>query len=64
MYLAVVVTKLVEWSSEDIRGPRFESSHSQNLYLTLFSVNGIESTKIKEKEAVNGLFFLKKCKWI
>ena len=33
--------------SSNTRGPRFESSHRQNLYWTLFSVNCIEKTKIK-----------------
>ena len=42
------------------RGPRFESSHRQNLYCTFFTINCIEKTKIKKKEAGNGPFFLKK----
>ena len=35
------------------RGPRFESSHWQNLYWALFTVSCIEN---KEKEAGNWLF--------
>ena len=42
------------------RGPKFESKHRQNIYWTFFTVNCIERTKIKIKEAVNGQLFLKK----
>ena len=35
--------------ASDIRRPRFESSHRQNLYWTLFTINCIEKTKIKKK---------------
>ena len=46
--------------ASDARGPRFVSSHRQTFILDiyLFSVNCIEKTKIKIKEAVNGPFFL------
>ena len=37
--------------ASDTRGPRFEFSHWQILYWTLFTVNCIEKTKIKKKEA-------------
>ena len=45
--------------ASDARGPRFVSSHRQTFILDiyLFSVNCIEKTKIKIKEAVNGPFF-------
>ena len=42
------------------RGPRFESSHQQNLYV--HSVNCIEKTKINKKEAGDGPFFKKEAK--
>ena len=35
--------------ASDTRGLRFESSHRQNLYWTLFTDNCIEKTKIKKK---------------
>ena len=35
--------------ASDSRGPRFESSHWQKLYLTLLTVNFIEKTEIKKK---------------
>ena len=44
--------------ASDTRGPQFQSSHWQNLYL-MFSVNCIKKTKIKNKEAENGPFFKK-----
>ena len=40
----------------DIRGPGFKSSHRQNLYSSLFTVNCIEKTKNKEKKAGNDPF--------
>ena len=42
--------------ASDTRGLRFESSHPQNLYWTLITVNCIEKTKIKKKEAGNSPF--------
>ena len=45
------------------RGPRFESSHRQKFIEHLFTVNCIEKTKIKKKEAGNGPFFFKKREW-
>ena len=45
--------------ASDTRGPRFESSHI--IYIEhSFSVNCIEKTKIKLKEAGNGPFFKKR----
>ena len=38
------------------RGPRFESRHRQK-FIVHFTVNCVERTKIKEKEAGNGPFF-------
>ena len=35
--------------ASDTRGPRFESFHLQNLYVTLLTVNCIEKKKIKKK---------------
>ena len=40
--------------ASDTRGPQFESSHWQNSLIYLFTVNCIEKTKIKKKEAGNG----------
>ena len=48
--------------ASDTRGPRFESSHRQNLYWTLFTVNCIEKTKIKKKRP--GMAHLKKIKML
>ena len=45
--------------ASDTRGPRFESSHRRN-FIHVFTINCIEKTKIKKKEAGNGPFFLKK----
>ena len=43
--------------ASNTRGPRFDSSHWQNFYFEhLHSANCIEKTKIKQKEAGNGLF--------
>ena len=39
----------------DSRGPQFESCHRQKIYST-FTVNWIEKTKMKKKEAWNGPF--------
>ena len=55
----VVVAQLVE-AAFDTRGPRFDSSHWQNLIEHLFIINCIEKTKINKKEAGNGPLFLKK----
>ena len=38
----------------ETRGPRFKSSHLQNLYWNLFTIDCIEKTKIKKIEAGNG----------
>ena len=49
--------------ASNIRGPRFKSSHRQNFksnICLLLTVNCYEKTKINEKEAGNGPFFLKK----
>ena len=47
--------------ASDSRGPRFESSHRQNIYIEhLFTVNCIEKTKITEKEAGIGPLFKKR----
>ena len=43
--------------ASNARGLRFDSSHWQNLYWTLFTVNCIENMKIKKKEAGHGPFF-------
>ena len=43
--------------ASDTRDPRFESSHRQTFIEHLFSVNCVEKTKIKKKEAKNGPFF-------
>ena len=43
----------------DARGPRFDSSHSQNFIEHLFIINCIEKTKINIKEAGNGPLFKK-----
>ena len=43
------MAQLVERSLPNTRGPRFESSHRQNLYLTLFTVNSIEKTKQEKR---------------
>ena len=53
---AAVVAQLVgrAVASKSI-GPQFESSHRQTLYY-LYTVNCIEMTKIKKKEAGNGPF--------
>ena len=45
--------------ASDTRGPRFESSHRRN-FIHVFTINCIEKTKIKIKEAGNCPFFLKK----
>ena len=42
--------------TSDTRGFRFESSHWQNLYRTMFTAKCIEKTKSIEKEAGNGPF--------
>ena len=44
--------------ASNTRGPRFESSHRQNLYWTLFTVSCQEKTKIKKKRP--GMAHLKK----
>ena len=50
------------WSSvsravaSNTSGPLFESSHWQNLHWRLLTVNCIEKTKIRRKEAGNGPF--------
>ena len=42
----------LSWAvASDTRGPLFETSHGQNLFWTIFTVNFIEKTKNKEKEA-------------
>ena len=41
--------------ASDARGPQFESSHRQNI-IHVLTINCIENTKIKEKEAGNGPF--------
>ena len=46
--------------ASDTRDPRFESRHWQTFIKHLFTVNCVEKTKIKKKEAGNGPFFLKK----
>ena len=46
--------------ASDTRDPRFESRHWQTFIKHLFTVNCVEKTKIKRKEAGNGPFFLKK----
>ena len=43
--------------ASDTTDPRFESRHRQTLIKHLFSVNCVEKTKIKKKEAGNGPFF-------
>ena len=50
--------------ASDTKGPRFKSSHRQNLYWTLFTTNCIENSKINENEAGNGPFFKKSLCWI
>ena len=55
---AVVVAQLVEWllPIPEVRGSN--PVIGKNLYIEqLFTVNCIEKTKIKEKEAVNGTIF-------
>ena len=47
--------------ASDSRGPRFKSSHSQNLCWPL-TVNCIEKTKIKKKRPGMAHFFKKKCR--
>ena len=52
--------------ASDTRGPRFESSHRQNLcwtFVYLFTINCIEKTKIK-KEAGNGTLFKKRLGYV
>ena len=44
------MAQLVERLPSDTIGPRIESSHRQTLYY-IFTVNCIEKTKMKEKEA-------------
>ena len=48
--------------ASNARGPRFKSSYQQNIKLDIYvlTVNYIEKTKNKEKEAGNGPFFRKK----
>ena len=46
--------------ASDTSDPRFKSSHRQTFIEHLFSVNCVEKTKIKKKEAGNGPFF-KRC---
>ena len=41
--------------AKNTKDPRFESSHRRN-FINLFSINCIEKTKNKEKEAGNGTF--------
>ena len=48
--------------ASDTRGLRFESSHRQNLYWTLFTDNW--KNENKEKEAVNGPFWKKQSKYL
>ena len=47
--------------ASNARGPRFKSSYQQNIKLDIYvlTVNYIEKTKNKEKEAGNGPFFRK-----
>ena len=44
--------------AKNTKDPRFESSHRRN-FINLFSINCIEKTKNKEKEAGNGTFLKK-----
>ena len=63
MYGILVAAVWLSWYSgrSDTRGPRFEYSHWQKIYIEhVFIVNCIEKTKINKKDAGNGPFFLKK----
>ena len=42
--------------ASDTRGPRFKFSHRQKFIEHLFTVSCVEKTKIKKKEAGNGIF--------
>ena len=52
----LLFAQLVERLNFKTRDPWNDSSHRQNLSLTLFTVSCIENTKIKKKDAGNGPF--------
>ena len=57
---AVVVAQLVERLLRTSKGPRFESSHQKKLRFKSFTVNCIQKTKIKNKEAGNVFLYIVK----
>ena len=54
------MAQLVERLLRTSKGPRFESSHQKKLRFKSFTVNCIQKTKIKNKEAGNVFLYIVK----